>query len=109
MCARRRGSWEAPAGSPVPPRWARQMQPLSKALGSEAGRGSAGLLRGALIQVLLREDQSIWEDVQHPWAGLPASSAGREWTGPDLLAAGPPHTSRGAAFCLAPAVQSSWA
>lgn len=66
-------------------------------------RRQAGARQGS------REDQSVWEDVQHPRAGLPASSADREWTGPDLLAAGPPHTSRGAAFCLAPAVQSSWA
>lgn len=59
-------------------------------------RRQAGARQGS------REDQSVWEDVRHPRAGLPASSAGREWTGPDLLAAGPPHTSRGAAFCLAP-------
>lgn len=79
-------------GVPVPPRWARQMRPLSQALGSEA----AGARRGS------REDQSVWEDVRHPRAGLPTSSTGREWTGPGLLAAGPPHTSRGAAFCLTP-------
>ena len=86
-------------GVPVPPHWARQMRLLSQAPGSEAGRGSAGLPRG----------QSVREDVRRPWAGLPTSSASREWTEPDLLAAGPLHASRGAAFCLVPAVQSSWA
>ena len=99
VCARRRGSWEAPAGSPGSSPLGRQMRLLSQAPGSEAGRGSAGLPR----------EQSVQEDVRRPWAGLPTSSASREWTEPDLLAAGPLHASRGAAFCLAPAVQSSWA
>ena len=71
----------------------------SPRLRGQAARGSAGLLRG----------QSVREDVRRPRAGLPASSAGREWTEPDLRAAVPPHASRGAAFCLALTVQSSWA